>query len=329
VRNLAELHLLDPASLNLPHLEIPATAAGVAFNGKFEPAERRYRRPHVRAEPLLEYAAAWVHRNVPDRFDRVSLIHGDAGPGQFLFEGSVLTGIIDWERAHFSTGMADLGQLRLRSTLYRMGDVGGCIEHYEDVDGAHLDLDHVRFFTVLSACSFPMRFAGLVQAPVGSNPMTVPVLGWEATIRRVLVEALAETAGVMLHSPELPVDSTNPRESWHDLLSYQLASRASLDENADGARSAVAAAVRRSDSCGAALDNDDVADVRKTLGVSCRSVDGARVALMEAVSDPVRSDPHRLLPLLYRLERRREFLRQPFMVGQDLSGSLLPLEIDK
>jgi aminoglycoside phosphotransferase (APT) family kinase protein len=60
--------------------------------------------------PLLEEAAAWLHRyaRVPSR---VGIVHGDPGPGNFLHDGTRLVAHTDWEFAHLGDPMEDWAYL--------------------------------------------------------------------------------------------------------------------------------------------------------------------------------------------------------------------------
>jgi aminoglycoside phosphotransferase (APT) family kinase protein len=59
-----------------------------------------------RRVPLLEEAAAWLHRHAPPA-RRVGIVHGDPGPGNFLHDGERVVAITDWEFAHLGDPMED------------------------------------------------------------------------------------------------------------------------------------------------------------------------------------------------------------------------------
>jgi aminoglycoside phosphotransferase (APT) family kinase protein len=62
-----------------------------------------------RLEPLpaLEHLFNWLKAHIPTP-SRLSLIHGDLRPGNFLFEGSKINALLDWEMAHVGDPAEDL-----------------------------------------------------------------------------------------------------------------------------------------------------------------------------------------------------------------------------
>ena len=55
---------------------------------------------------LLERSAEWLTINAPDG-ERLSVIHGDAGPDNFVHDGERVTAITDWEFGHVGDPMED------------------------------------------------------------------------------------------------------------------------------------------------------------------------------------------------------------------------------
>ena len=48
-----------------------------------------------RADPLFGFALDWLERNIPSKLDRVSLVHSDMGPGNFLAQAGRVTAIVE------------------------------------------------------------------------------------------------------------------------------------------------------------------------------------------------------------------------------------------
>lgn len=65
-----------------------------------------YRRSSSEPIALLEEAAAWLHQRVPP-LDRVAVVHGDAGPGNFVHEGGRVVAMTDFEFAHLGDPAED------------------------------------------------------------------------------------------------------------------------------------------------------------------------------------------------------------------------------
>lgn len=63
-----------------------------------------------RMEPLPVMASlfAWLRHNLPEP-QRISLVHGDLRPGNFLYEGDRVAGLLDWEMAHPGDPLEDIG----------------------------------------------------------------------------------------------------------------------------------------------------------------------------------------------------------------------------
>lgn len=56
--------------------------------------------------PLLEEAAAWLHHHAPSP-ERVCVVHGDAGPGNFVHDGSRVVALTDFEFTHLGDPAED------------------------------------------------------------------------------------------------------------------------------------------------------------------------------------------------------------------------------
>ena len=97
--DLAKIHALSAADLpaQVPTLDY---RAGIAdFREQFEAAGGD--------RPIIALGLKWLEDNVPDPVEPV-LNHGDYRMGNLLAEGSHLTGVLNWELAHFSDFHEDL-----------------------------------------------------------------------------------------------------------------------------------------------------------------------------------------------------------------------------
>jgi aminoglycoside phosphotransferase (APT) family kinase protein len=61
--------------------------------------ERLYLESRFLPVPLLDEAAAWLRRRAPTP-ERIVVVHGDPGPGNYMYEGDRINAITDWEFAH-------------------------------------------------------------------------------------------------------------------------------------------------------------------------------------------------------------------------------------
>ena len=142
---LSTLHDVDPSTLPLPPHDgrDPARADVELWRRIFE--------QHVtRPAPWVRYAFDWLHRHAPLPAERAVLCHGDVGPGNFLFEGTQVTAILDWEFAHVGDPMDDLAWLTIRGGLLQpFGDLTAMLRSYTEHTGIKVDADRVRYYQLL------------------------------------------------------------------------------------------------------------------------------------------------------------------------------------
>ena len=109
-RVLAALHCMPPVELGF------ATDAAVGKNNLealIDRYERKWRDNATRASPLIDYAYAWARREARREPAAPVVVHGDAGPYNFLIEDDRLTAVLDWEFAHLGDPAEDLGIVRV------------------------------------------------------------------------------------------------------------------------------------------------------------------------------------------------------------------------
>jgi aminoglycoside phosphotransferase (APT) family kinase protein len=100
VRRLDELHRLDWVSV------LDGPAPGEATHVQIERWANVYRSSSAMPIPLLEEGAAWLHRHAP-LLERVALVHGDPGPGNFVHDGHKVLAFTDWEFSHLGDPTED------------------------------------------------------------------------------------------------------------------------------------------------------------------------------------------------------------------------------
>ncbi|NVE95606.1 phosphotransferase family protein [Altererythrobacter lutimaris] len=146
-RDLAKIHALSPDGLpaQIPTLDI---REGIAdFRAQFEAAGGD--------RPIIALGIKWLEDNCLEPGDTV-LNHGDYRLGNLLAEDSRLTGVLDWELAHFSDFHEDLafGCMAVwRFARYDRPALGsGSLEDYfaayEAESGRTVDPARFRFWTI-------------------------------------------------------------------------------------------------------------------------------------------------------------------------------------
>lgn len=205
---LAALHNLD-----VDHLEIPALARPVRPEDHALVDLAVWKRVfdhHVRRPaPWVRYAFDWLERRAPATIERTVLCHGDVGPGNFMYEGTEVTSILDWEFAHFGDPMDDLAWLSIRGgQLMQLGNLDDLLGRYTELTGLNVDPDRVRYYQAFVlvrmavACLVALDGrAGKMDASTYFN--LVPALAVMAA------PILAEGVGVTL-DPQEPAPEPRP-----------------------------------------------------------------------------------------------------------------------
>jgi aminoglycoside phosphotransferase (APT) family kinase protein len=214
---LAELHGVDAEKLDLPGWARPRSAADHA---RLEVALwRRVLRARVpEADPLLALAFDWLDASPPAAAERTALCHGDAGPGNFLFEGERVTALLDWEFAHLGDPLDDLAWVAVRAQLLGgFGDLGAGFRRWSQRSGLRVELPRVECFRALvlarmaTACRVGLAHAGARAMDTTVYELLLPYLRWllpQALVRAGCRDAAlrgleAEAAGGIERSPLL------------------------------------------------------------------------------------------------------------------------------
>jgi len=143
VRRLAELHEADWASV------IAGDRSGVeATHAAIERWHAVYRAETAVAIPLLEEGAAWLHHRANEP-QRVGIVHGDPGPGNFVHDGSRVIAFTDWEFAHVGDPMEDwvyLVTMRGASTM----SSADWLALFDRVAGVRISDRELRYWSVFN-----------------------------------------------------------------------------------------------------------------------------------------------------------------------------------
>jgi aminoglycoside phosphotransferase (APT) family kinase protein len=148
VKALAELHQMDPLEAKLGFLEAPRGARDSALLQ----VERWYQvyRGGLAGEPspLVEEAAQWLRNNAPES-GRVTIVHGDPGPGNYLHVDNELTAVVDWEFTHLGDPDEDWAYL---ISMRGMGvmDEEAWIAYLDAEVGVKLDRERLHYWKALN-----------------------------------------------------------------------------------------------------------------------------------------------------------------------------------
>jgi aminoglycoside phosphotransferase (APT) family kinase protein len=172
---LAEIHGVDIAKI--PSLERPPSTEASALY-EVEKWERTMRQDTLEPQPVLEFAFHWLKRHLPPAPKRLALVHGDYRTGNFLYNETGITGVLDWEMAHAGDPIEDLGWVVIKSWRWARNNlVGGLCEReefvrmYEEASGRSVDREALRFWEVFSNVKFAIIFiTGTKQIVEGKTP---------------------------------------------------------------------------------------------------------------------------------------------------------------
>ncbi len=219
---LAVLHGIDAGRLELPGFARPergdpARPELLLWRRVFE---SRVRRP----VPLARFAFAWLERNAPRRADRISLCHGDVGPGNFLHEEGRVTALLDWEFAHLGDPLDDLGWLAFRGHHLNdgIGDLGSQLRRWSERTGLSAEPQRIAWYRALVMLRMLVSCQAALDSGAASLDRTI-YFSLSALLGVLLPRALAGLAGVALDpAPEAPAAAASDEAEVLDSLLAEL-----------------------------------------------------------------------------------------------------------
>jgi aminoglycoside phosphotransferase (APT) family kinase protein len=202
LHSLNAVHRLDPASVWSFGVDRPATiadaiAADVQQWGEFSaPTD-------TAADPLVAMTLQWLNRNIPANREAPCLVHGDAGPGNFMFRNRRVTAIVDWELAHLGDPIEDFGWILLRAAELPGDELRWWVSEFARYNHLTVDEQSVRFHRVLALFKTIVALSSsLASGPTGR---TAQLLSLQALYRTYLCRLLAEGLDVAVSAlPEIP-----------------------------------------------------------------------------------------------------------------------------
>lgn len=283
VRHLAHLHGLDtkPLIASAPDL---ALRMPVLVRREIATWEALYRKTGS-VDPLIEFGFRWLLGNVPGTDEPAVVVHGDAGPGNFLFEGSEVTALLDWELSHFGDPMEDLAWLSMRTNLEPFPDFPACMAEYEHAAGRTIDFERLLYCRVL----VEWKVAVIRHRNAGEDLANSLIS--RAVCRRLLVEAIAAAVGHSLPAYR-PVEAPRDRkgEYFDTALSYlrEIVTPAITDPVAKRKAKSVARIIKylqEADRLGIGMEARARADLEALMGTEIVDLDSARSLLATRIRD--------------------------------------------
>jgi aminoglycoside phosphotransferase (APT) family kinase protein len=153
-RELARIHSIRPPRADLAFLA-PYDKAGPARQIR---GFRAYLDNHAAPRPVLEWGIRWLETHIPPPTAPV-LCHHDFRTGNYMLNGTELTGILDWEFSGWGDPHEDIGWFcskgwrfaRLDREAGGIADRGPFYRGYESESGRPVDPRKVFFWEVLAS----------------------------------------------------------------------------------------------------------------------------------------------------------------------------------
>jgi len=220
-RWLARLHAADVREFDLPSV-LPAATMRDAVINELDLWEARLDGSGV-ADPALTACFQWLRDHVPDTGDAPpSLVQGDAGPGNFLHDGTAVTAFLDFELGHLGDPMEDLAWVGTRNAQEPVPDYERFLRRYAEAAGVEPDRNRIRYHALFAE----LRIACLGTERLGGEPDLDAEFGnrliYGALHRRLTVEALAAVLGVAMPTVDLPESGDTPDTLLFDAMLHQM-----------------------------------------------------------------------------------------------------------
>lgn len=288
IGQLAALHRLDAAH--------PAFAklgdAGEKPSRRIRENIAQWQRMNLAAgaDPILQIALVWMAKNAPADSGPAVVLHGDAGPGNFLFNGSEIAALIDWELTHLGDPMEDLAQIWVRSLIQPFVPMAEVFAAYEKASGSKVDVAKVKYHRLYFQLSFSVPSAMLAAASGSQTGASGTGLLYGTMHKRVMVRALAELAGIALIDPKIPEIEPDWTDRYFTTALADLKNDivpAAGNQRASAKAKELARLVkffRRRASHGTAFDTAELAEITELLPTAPASLKAARAALAEAIA---------------------------------------------
>jgi aminoglycoside phosphotransferase (APT) family kinase protein len=309
---LASVHRIPPGRFEAIGLARPRTPEEFAL-ADLEVWESSYRRSLREPVPLLTFACDWLRRNAPREAAEVVLVQGDTGPGNFIYRGSRVAAVTDWELAHLGDPMEDLALIRSRDLYYRFGDLRERFALYSRLSGRPLDLARIRYYTAKAMAIVPLSLAPVMEN-LDARTEHAEWIAQYVFYLRTTTEALAEAMGIRLE-PYAPPDAPPTRFSRrHDVLLENLREE-QLPAQKDGFLAArlelairLAEHLRRAERFGPAYAEAELDDLGALLGRRPASVAEGQRALERGVREWGARREEELVRYFHRHALREESL---------------------
>jgi aminoglycoside phosphotransferase len=212
---IAEVHRADPSSFPIEQYESMGDALRDDLEWWTTYADAR----GALDEPLVRLAARVLAATLPETDERPSLVHGDAGAGNFMVENGRISAVIDWELAHVGDPHEDMAWLWMRGAHTSFGDTQQRLAEYEAAAGRALDPDRLRWHLALAMWkSCVGMYADLRRPPTpAAFVQSMVILTYDALLGSQLLRLLGGSLQLLEQEPVRRVTpATQPADRMLD-----------------------------------------------------------------------------------------------------------------
>ncbi len=272
--------------------------------------------PYLREPvPIVSFTCKWLRENIPDAPERPVLVQGDTGPGQFLFVGSEVTSIVDWELAFLGDPMRELAQIRTRDVWYPTGNLTHWFDRYSEYAGVEIDYPRLRYYSVFAMFITTLALCPYVQQP---NPRDEHAEWYAQDVwsKRATAEALAESLGIALETVDAPAVTPDRHAVLYDILDDNLlgeqlpAQPDTFMQHRLEMMSRLLRYARNTAQYGCEINARELDDVSSLLGRRQSDYASAMQALNDYVLKAGAADYEKIVRYFYRHARREEILME-------------------
>jgi aminoglycoside phosphotransferase (APT) family kinase protein len=308
---LLEMHQLDVVPFADAGIVRAASPTESHLVGLRRFTEQAYRREKKRPDAFLEFALAWLDRNLPDNPGREAPIVWDAG--QFHQKDGRITALLDLEFGHIGDPLADLAALWVRNPFIPFGDVSALMRRYQDASGTPVDLVAVHWHYILWALSNRLEFHAVLADPVPGTDYMLN-LHWCVESDLMALEGIASTVGVELGEVEEPQPTASGYGPAHRHLTRSLETQP-IEDPVERYRSRMSVRLvrhlERIDEIGAAVVEADLEDIHRLVGRRPRDWADGEAQLEQFVLADAGAHDDQLIELFHRRLHRARMLNGP------------------
>ncbi|MBC2637687.1 MULTISPECIES: phosphotransferase family protein [unclassified Rhodococcus (in: high G+C Gram-positive bacteria)] len=154
-RSMARLHTATPAALGL---DVLGPVPDGSDTGRIENDawSRVYHEAVDIPIPILDLACAWLDHRSDWVSGRVALVHNDFRIGNLVVQDGAISGVLDWETAHFSDPTADIAWFAQRTSrgrsplLCKLLELEPFLDVYETAAGWRPSTEALTWWSVQS-----------------------------------------------------------------------------------------------------------------------------------------------------------------------------------